>query len=65
MKRLLLLALVTAIFTGCDPASKPDFLKSDAEKATPVPKPTPVPTPKPGAWMLKDYKNPLEKKPGK
>ena len=58
MKRLPALILAACIFSGCE---KPDILKSDAEKATPTPAPaTPVPTPKPGAWMLKDYKNPLD-----
>jgi hypothetical protein len=48
MKRFLLPACAAAfIFTACD---KPDFLKTAAEKATPIPA-TPKPTPKKGDWM--------------
>lgn len=60
MKRLLALSLATVLLAACE---KPEFLKSETEKATPEPVATPAPvaaaTPKPN-WMWKDYKNPLD-----
>jgi hypothetical protein len=61
MKRLLAVFPAILLVAGCE---KPEFLKSESEKATPIPVPTPAPvaaaTPKPPDWMWKDYKNPLD-----
>lgn len=60
MKRLVALLLAAILLAGCE---KPEFLKSEAEKATPIPVATPAPaaaTPKPADWMWKNYKNPLD-----
>jgi len=65
MKRLLVLLVATAPLAACQ---KPDFMKSAAELATPVPAtppPAPPATPKPPEWMWKTYKNPLEQRPKK
>ncbi len=65
MKRVVALLLISLFLSvGCE---KPDFLKSDAEKATPTPAPTPKPkpTPKPGGWMWDKYQNSLDQPPKK
>jgi hypothetical protein len=60
MNRFLALFCAMVLLAGC---KKPEFLKSESEKATPVPLPTPAPaaasTPQPN-WMWKNYKNPLD-----
>ena len=53
--------LAAFVLTGCD---MDKLTGVQSQEPTPVPRPaaTPKPTPKPGEWMLKDYKNPLDKK---
>jgi len=54
------LVVAVQFIAACE--KKPEFLKSETEKAadmaTPLPA-TPAGTPKPN-WMWKDYKNPLD-----
>ena len=64
--KILGVLLPALLLAACEPsAQKAAETKAAEEKAAIAARPTPVPTPKPGDWRMKDYKNPLEKKPKK
>ena len=58
------LILAALLLAGCDMKK----ITSVLESATPTPAPTPLPVaapaPKAGDWLLKGYKNPLDKQTG-
>jgi hypothetical protein len=66
MKRLAALLLIVA-FAACEKKPSAEELEAleEAKKAAEVKAAAAKasPTPKKGDWMLKDYKNPLEKRP--
>ncbi len=64
--KILGVLLPALLLVACEPpAEKAARIKAAEEETTAAAKPTPAPTPKPGDWRMKDYKNPLEKKPKK
>jgi len=62
--KALLLTVIAFCFAACDVEKITGTRSAEATpEATPTPKAKP--TPKPGDWMFKNYKNPLDKRPGK
>jgi hypothetical protein len=61
IKRLLLLGIAVQLFAACE--KKPDFLKTESEKAAEKATPPPTPTPAPkGNWMWNGKRTMLDQK---